>query len=208
MDKYRIVLTCWDYGKPDKPYVDSVPGFFDSKDAADAAIDKCVADELETLNSGRDLVPVIDSDGEVVAYDYDFRADECSDHANCIRFWDGDDYQEVTHYDIYPVQFHNLRDGTPSEHSCNYRGFGIYANKNHNRFKIEQYDTCLATKHTLQSALTWVDDLCLTVERSKSPVLKEAFAPKSSLAIVIKNAEEKATAASSAEKPVNEPERG
>lgn len=161
--KYRVVMTCWDYKLPTKPYIDVLPELFESQDAASKAVRKCVADELETLNEGRTPVPVEDSDGNVVCYDYDFRADECGEHEMCIRFWDGYDYQDVTHYDIYPVDF--LPD---SQHSCTYRGFAIYSNAKHTRFKIEgRFDVCLTTRYSLQAALTWVDDFSLAFERVK-----------------------------------------
>lgn len=43
-----------------------------------------------------------------------------------------------------------------------YCGFWILPNKNHNRFRIvriEQFDTTLAVKYTLESALRWCEEL-------------------------------------------------
>lgn len=53
MYKHIIVLTCYD---AEHPYTDVVEKFFDSEEEAKKVVEKCVADELETLNgddSGR-----------------------------------------------------------------------------------------------------------------------------------------------------------
>ncbi len=133
---FRVVLTCWDYKVHNKPYVDCVSVLYPTRREASDAVSKCVKEELEALNDGRSLIPVTDCDGNIVCYDYDFRADENSDHENCIHFCDGDDYQEVTYYDIFPVQFMRLPDNTYSAYSCEYRGFYVLANEKHNRFQI------------------------------------------------------------------------
>lgn len=49
MTKYVITLTCYDASTP---YIESVGELFDSTEEAKKAVAKCVADELETLNSG------------------------------------------------------------------------------------------------------------------------------------------------------------
>ena len=95
---YRVVLTCWDPGEA--PYADDLSGvklsLFETEHAAREAIEGCVEQELITLNwleddEPREKEPIEDSDGNIIGYDYPFRGDDCGDHTNIIRFWDGDD---------------------------------------------------------------------------------------------------------------------
>ena len=144
MEKYRVVLTCWEYKEP-KPYADDLSGvalsLFSSEEDALEAIQKSVADELKTLNEGRVLVPVEDSDGNVVGYDYDFRSDRLDDHDNIVRFWDGADYQNVTAYDIY-----KLTGDSEDLNKCSYykyRGCYILPNSDYTSFRVEQFDTTI-----------------------------------------------------------------
>ena len=164
MEEYRVVLSCWDYGNP-KPYADSFARFFDTEEQAREAIEKAVEDELAVLNEGREKVPVKDSDGNVVYYDYDFRGDENGNHANIVRLWDGDDYQNVTAYDI-----HKLTSDAKKISDCSYvkyRGFWVLPNKEHNLFRIEQHDVCVAAEKTLSAALGWIDEFHLVFERER-----------------------------------------
>lgn len=87
--KYRVVLTCWEY-RNGTPKAQSFLTQYESVEAASAAVRHAVEEELETLNDGR-------------PEPNPFREDEDGDHANIIRFWDGDDYMNVTAYDIYRV---------------------------------------------------------------------------------------------------------
>lgn len=198
MDMYRVVLTCWDPDVP-QPYADDLSGvklsLFSSLEKAHETISECVEEELICLNwlesdSPREKEPIEDCDGNIIGYDYPFRADEDGDHANIIRFWDGDDYKQVTAYDIY-----KLTCSDQDLDKCSYfkyRGFWILPNERQNRFSIEQYDTRLATKNTLESALRWVDEFVLPIYQTKSKALMDAMSPKCSLEVVIKNAEAKA----------------
>lgn len=157
---FRVVLTCWAYGEP-KPYADSVDKMFSSLPVAQEAVGDCVKDELETLNDGRELAPVTDSDGKIVGHDYDFRADS-GDHASAIRFWDGDDYQDVTHYDIFPIDSDNEVADKSSYYK--YRGMYVLPNPSHERFNIESCDTVIKTTRSLSDALKFIDDFCLVFQ--------------------------------------------
>lgn len=171
MECYRVVLSCWDYGNPES-YSDAITRFFDSELQAREAIAKSVADELKTLNSGREKVPVEDSDGKVIGYDYDFRADENGNHANVIRFWDGDDYQNVTAYDV-----HKLTSDAKKVSECSYvkyRGFWVLPNKNHSLFYVEQHDTRLTSAKSLTGALDWIDEFHLAFEEVNGRVSRPA----------------------------------
>lgn len=152
--KYRVVLTCWDYGCS-KPYMDKFIDMYDSFDEAMEAIEKSVHDELITLNdiesdNPREKVAIENSDGNIVGYDYPFRANFDGDNHCIVRFWDGDDYQNVTAYNIHTV---DDWDGYYI-----YRGFEIYPNKKGNRFKVtSSNDYFGAMKHKFESALEWID---------------------------------------------------
>lgn len=161
---YRVVMTCWDYGNP-KPYADDFSGvelsLFPTEDLAREGIESAVKDELVSLNrlegydTPREKEPVYDSDGELVCYDYPFRADFDGDHVGIVRFWDGDDYQEVTAYNI-----HRLSCNADDLNKCSYykyRGFWIIPNEAHTNFRVEQHDTVLFRFKTLQEALREID---------------------------------------------------
>lgn len=175
METYRVVLTCWDYG--DKaPFADFLARFFVSEELAREAIVNAVKDELEVLNDGREKVPVEDSDGKIVGYDYDFRSDENGNHANVVRFWDGDDYENVTAYDIY-----KLTSDTNELGECTYfkyRGFWILPfsrpGEKELLFRVEQHDVRVTTEKSLDAALSWIDDFHLAFEKDKGTVSRPA----------------------------------
>lgn len=198
INKYRVVLTCYEYGKPNEPFADCIADLFDSIDSALSAVSKSAADELATLNNGRTKVPVLDSDGNIVGHDYDFRSDDSLDHETIVRFWDGDDYQDVTCYDIYPVKYKEKSDGTISNDVCHYRGFNITSNSGNGCFYIDlaERDIGLTVMNSFQNALKWVDDFCLLAEIHKSNILtKTGSSEKPSLSSIIENAEIKVAAA-------------
>jgi hypothetical protein len=97
--KYQIKLTCYDYGNK-KPYIEKIETVYNNRDEAFDVIKEYVKNELETLNDSREKIPVKDSDGHIIGYDYPFRADYDGENDCIVRFWDEDDYQEVTIYDI------------------------------------------------------------------------------------------------------------
>ena len=93
--KYKIELTCWDYGEP-KPYKDEVDQIFDNEKDAMTVLLQCVIDEADSLNKpdaygNRGRYFSIDLEG----------GDGCD---AVIRCWDGpDDYINVTGYRIVEV---------------------------------------------------------------------------------------------------------
>ena len=96
MAKYKIVMTCFDADPRIRPYEDQLARYFDTRDEARDAVEKCVADELDTLNSG-------DTEGEFVGNFYR------DDHEAVVEFWEGEptegdrDMRPVTIYDIVEV---------------------------------------------------------------------------------------------------------
>lgn len=164
-EKYRVVLTCWDPDTP-KPYADDFSGvtlsLFATEELAQEGIASAVQDELISLNdlesdSPREKEPVYDSDGCVVGYDYPFRGDLYGDHDGIVRLWDGEDYREVTAYNI-----HRLTCDNEELNKCSYykyRGFWIIPNEAHTTFRVEQFDTVLFRLKSLQEALREIDDI-------------------------------------------------
>lgn len=183
MEKYRIVLTCFDFDEP--PYADAHEKLFDTRDAAYEYASRMAQEECAGLNG---------EDGSG-APDYGcFEVDDCANNAFEVRWYEKSaeerfetdcDIKYVTNYNIHPVEFY-----PGSENTCKYRGFDIFANHSHNRYAIEQNDVRLATPRSLEKALMWVDDFCLTLEQSKDERLKELFSSGRSLDLVIKKAEE------------------
>lgn len=92
--KYKIKLTCYDYGCP-TPYEDEVEKRFKTYDKAYAAVQQCVLEELQFLNEDEGLT--LD---DVESDKYNYRADFDGDAGAIVRFWDGDDYMPITIYDI------------------------------------------------------------------------------------------------------------
>ena len=163
-EKYRVVLTCWDYGTPE-PYSDDLSGtdlsLFSTEALARKGIEECVRDEFVTLNNSRKKEPVYDSDGHIVGHDYPFRADFDGEHNGIVRFWDGDDYQEVTAYNIYPLSCDS--DDLDKCSYYNYRGFYVIPNEAHTSFRVEQFDTALFRFKSLQKALREIDRFALAL---------------------------------------------
>lgn len=141
---YRVVLSCWDYKDP-MPYPAYLSGYkplslFQNENEAQEAIKSNIKKELIIYNdleseNPRKKMPVLDSDGNVVSYEYPFRADFDGQDIGIVRFWDGDDYWNVTAYNIYELN-------CPSDNleKCSYymyRGFFIRPNEMHTSFVIE-----------------------------------------------------------------------
>ena len=171
---YRVVLTCWDYGEP-LPCADDLSGvkfsLFETEEAAIETIERCVNQELVNLNNiesdkPMEKVPVLDSDGNVVCYDYPFRSDfESEEHKGVVRFWDGDDYQNVTAYNIYEVNC-DSRDLDKCSY-YKYRGFWILPNEAHTSFTVEQFDTPLFKLKSLEEAFYEIDDFIVKMQYGK-----------------------------------------
>lgn len=93
--KYKIELTCWDYGEP-APYKDEVDQIFDDKKDAMIVLLQCVIDEADCLNEP-------DAYGNRGRYfSIDLEGGDGFDAV--IRCWDGDDYMNVTGYKIVEIK--------------------------------------------------------------------------------------------------------
>lgn len=178
---FRVVLTCWDYGE-DVPCADDLSGvklsLFKTMDAALETIERCVEQELINLNdiesdSPREKSPVLDSDGNIVSYEYPFRGDFDGEDSGVVRFWDGDDYQNVTAYNIYEVGCDS--DDLDKCSYYKYRGFWIIPNEAHTSFKVEQFDTPLFNCKSLEKAFYEVDDFLVKMQYGK-PSLESRLA--------------------------------
>lgn len=163
--KYRVVMTCWDPDNP-KPYADDFSGIelslFSTQELAQQSIETAIENELNCLNeletdNPRKKEPVYDSDSRIVCYDYPFRGDLYGEHDGIVRFWDGDDYQPVTAYNIHLLTCDSDDIGKCSYYK--YRGFWIIPNEAHTSFKVEQYDTVLARFKKLKDALREIDNV-------------------------------------------------
>lgn len=97
MTKYEVVMTCFSADPSIRPYEDRIDRQFSSWEEAECAIEKCVADELEDLNSG-------EAEGEFIG---NFESEA---HEAVVEFWEGEstegdrDMRYVTVYDIVEVK--------------------------------------------------------------------------------------------------------
>lgn len=141
---YRVVLSCWD-NEEVFPYPAYLSGYkplslFSTKEKAMESIKTNIEKELIFYNdleskNPKKKMPVLDSDGNIVSYEYPFRADFDGKDSGIVRFWDGDNYKNVTAYNIYELN-------CPSDNldKCSYyiyRGFFIRPNEMHTSFIIE-----------------------------------------------------------------------
>lgn len=165
---YRVVLTFW-HVNSSEPTVDSMEAFFIDEDEALVGIASCVKQELEDLNGLKSNNPrkkeaIEDSDGNIIGYDYPFRSDEDGDHANIIRFWDGDDYRNVTAFDIYELEFGPcvLANFAPW---YKYRGYVILVDEERKHFSVEAGPGAVPVVcKSLEDALTLIDENLLIKE--------------------------------------------
>lgn len=102
MTKYRIKLICWDYPKSES-YVDYImdndkPMEFETEDAAMVCLLQSAIEEVVELNFGS--IDNLDNDSRK-----QFIPDVNGDYACIIRAWDGDDYMNVTAYDVEEVNY-------------------------------------------------------------------------------------------------------
>ena len=168
---YRAVLTCWDYGNP-TPHAYELSNadlsLFATKDMARKSIEQDVRDELSTLNEGQKREAIYDSDGRVVGHDYPFRADFDGDNDGIIRFWDGEDYQNVMEYNIHPLSS-NSEDRSKCSY-FKYRGYCIVPNKPHTSFRVEQSGTIILRCRTLQRTLREIDSISLALAQGPVPM--------------------------------------
>lgn len=97
MAKFKVMMTCFSADPSIRPYEERIARYFSSREEAEDAVEKCVADELETLNGG-------EAEGEFIG---NF---ESETHAAIVEFWEGEptegdrDMRPVTIYDIVEVE--------------------------------------------------------------------------------------------------------
>lgn len=174
MKKFRVALTCWAFESIEASADDlheTELSLFDTQSAAQKIIEQKIEEERIILNSlesdnPRKKEPVRDSDGNIVSYEYPFRGDFDGDYDGIIRFWDGEDYRNVTGYNIY-----ELNGDAVDLEKCSYfkyRNFYILPNENHSSFKVEKFDITIFKSKSLQAALRYVDEICLIFETGKS----------------------------------------
>lgn len=144
---YRIVLTAMDSDIKIDPYVEKVGELFKTYEQTEICMLRVMNDELSLLN---------EPDENNTPHTAVFIADLDGEHDAIIRLWDGDDYRDVSYYDIYEVS-------TDNETYCKYRGFWIL--KEGAYFTIEQYDVSLARTESLDDAFLWIDDLLLAMSK-------------------------------------------
>ena len=144
---YRIVLTAMNSDPKIEPYVETVGELFKTYEQTEIYMLRVMNDELSLLN---------EPDENNTPHTAVFIADLDGEHDAIIRLWDGDDYRDVSYYDIYEVS-------TDEETYYKYRGFWIL--KEESYFTIEQYDTSLARTEILEDAFLWIDDLLLAMSK-------------------------------------------
>lgn len=150
-DKYRVVLTCWDYGEP-KPYSDYFTEMFDSYEDAYTEIKKCAKNECDSLNE-----PTISQNENEGRFKVDFDENECAivrlwEYADCVET--DNDYMPVTAYNIYKLE----------EYEDFYKYRGVYIHKRGKKFAVESFDTIIHRSDKLENALKFVDDFILAFQ--------------------------------------------
>lgn len=89
--KWKIVLTCYDFHKPE-PYTEEMPSRYETPEKARLSMQTLVLDELASLNG-------IDADGNFPECRF-IATTEDEKHNIVINAWDGPDYRPVTCYDV------------------------------------------------------------------------------------------------------------
>lgn len=92
--KFKIVLTAMDSNTNDEPYTEEIGETFDSRIEAEVYMLHTMNEELSSLN---------EPDAYNTPHTRVFIADLDGDHDAIIRLWDGDDYWDVTYYDIVEI---------------------------------------------------------------------------------------------------------
>lgn len=93
MAKFKVMMTCFSADPSIRPYEEYIARYFNSREEAEKAVEKCVADELETLNDGEAEGKFIGNFGNEA-------------HDAVVEFWEGKqaeggrDMRPVTIYDI------------------------------------------------------------------------------------------------------------
>ena len=92
--KFKIVLTAMDSNANVEPYTEEFDVRFESRKEAEIWMLHTMNDELSNLNE-----PDVDNTPHTRV----FIADLNGEHDAIIRLWDGEDYFDVTYYDIVEV---------------------------------------------------------------------------------------------------------
>ena len=89
---YKIVLTCFDIES--NSHIEESEQRFNSKEKAEIFMLRLMNDELQNLN---------EPDENNTPHTRVFIADLEGMHDAIVRMWDGDDYWDVTYYDIVEI---------------------------------------------------------------------------------------------------------
>lgn len=94
---YKIILTAMDSNAKVEPYEEELNDgqLFDTHDKAELYMLRTMNEELSSLN---------EPDAYNTPHTRVFIADLDGDHDAVIRLWDGEDYCDVTYYDIVEVE--------------------------------------------------------------------------------------------------------
>lgn len=88
---YKIILTCFDSNIKVEPYKEEIEQKFNTREEAEIFMLHEMNDELSCLN---------EPDENNTPHTRVFIADLDGEHDAIIRMWDGEDYRDVTYYDI------------------------------------------------------------------------------------------------------------
>lgn len=176
---YRVVLTCWDFGET-APYADDLSGIelslFKTEEDARIAVRKQLENEVESLNGivsmPEEKVPVTDSNGNIVRYEYPYTFEFAGENCGYVRLWNGNEYQIVSAYTIHPVVCDYAVLDKCSYYK--YRGFWIVPSGSRNWFKVQQFDTTLFRLRSLEAAFREIDDFLIAFEHGKLNNKKES----------------------------------
>lgn len=102
---YRIVLTCFDSNIKAESYKEEIEQEFNSREDAEIFMLRSMNDELSTLNQ---------PDENNVPHTRVFIADLDGEHDAIVRMWDGNDYWDVTYYDIEGDELKEFSIDTPN----------------------------------------------------------------------------------------------
>lgn len=92
---FKIVLTAMDANVGTEPYLEDIGSLFENRDRAEIYMLHTMNEELSELNQ---------PDAYNTPHTRVFIADLNGEHDAIIRLWDGDDYWDVSYYDIVEVE--------------------------------------------------------------------------------------------------------
>lgn len=162
VEKYRVVLTCFDYGC--NPYADCHEGLFANENEAQTKARAMATEECASLN-GEDGGPAPDVGC--------FEVDDCANNDFEVRWYsktpeeredDCCDIEYVTTYNVYPLMFNE--EGS----ICKYRGFEI--KKDEALYNVYKDGTVFGGGDSFLDALMVADDMCLECAKDKTYALE------------------------------------